>query len=190
MRLRFAIPLALFVAVAAGLFAGLWLKPQELPSPLIDKPMPAVHLPPLAGLDGVSGFSSDDLQNDDFRGKVTILNVFASWCIPCRAEHPELTKLKNDQAFKDRVRLVGINYKDKPEDARAYLAELGNPYEQIGADENGRAGIELGVYGVPETFLIDTHGRIRLRFPAPISPYDADTKIKPALNKILTEGTK
>ena len=190
MRLRFAIPLALFVAVAAGLFAGLWLKPQELPSPLIDKPMPAVHLPALVGLDGVSGFSSDDLQSDDFRRKLTILNVFASWCIPCRAEHSELTRLKNDPAFKDRVRLVGINYKDKPDDARAYLTELGNPYDRIGTDENGRAGIELGVYGVPETFLIDTNGRIRMRFPAPISAYDADTKIKPALRKILAEGTK
>lgn len=190
MRLRFAIPLALFVAVAAGLFAGLWLKPQELPSPLIDKPMPAVHLPALVGLDGVSGFSSDDLQSDNFRRKLTILNVFASWCIPCRAEHSELTKLKNDPAFKDRVRLVGINYKDKPDDARAYLTELGNPYDRIGTDENGRAGIELGVYGVPETFLIDINGRIRMRFPAPISAYDADTKIKPALRKILAEGTK
>jgi len=182
--------LALFFAVAAGLFAGLWLKPQELPSPLIDKPMPAIHLPAVAGVDNTHGFSTDDLQSDDFRGKVTILNVFASWCVPCRAENPELLKLRNDPAFKERVRLVGINYKDKPDDARAYLTELGNPYEQIGADENGRAGIELGVYGVPETFLIDAHGRIRLRFPAPISAYDADKTIKPAVRKLLAESAR
>jgi cytochrome c biogenesis protein CcmG/thiol:disulfide interchange protein DsbE len=184
-RLRFAIPLALFIAVAAGLFAGLWLRPQELPSPLIDKPMPALHLDPVAGLDNVPGFATDDLG-----GSVTIVNVFASWCIPCRAEHPELGKIINDPAYKSRVHLYGINYKDKPEDARDFLTELGNPYERIGADASGRAGIELGVYGVPETFLIDAKGRIRLRFPAPISDYDADKTIRPALNKILAEGSK
>lgn len=183
MRLRFAIPFALFIAVASGLFAGLWLKPQELPSPLIDKPMPALHLAPIAGLDNVPGFSTDDLA-----GSVAIVNVFASWCIPCRAENPELIKLLKDPALKGRVHLFGINYKDKPGDARAYLEELGNPYERIGADENGRAGIDLGVYGVPETFLVDKRGRIRLRFPAPISAYDADKTIKPALFKILAES--
>jgi cytochrome c biogenesis protein CcmG, thiol:disulfide interchange protein DsbE len=184
-RLRFAIPRALFVALAAGLFAGLWLKPQELPSPLIDKPMPAIELPPLAGLDGVAGFATADLK-----GTVTVLNVFASWCIPCRAEHPELGKLRTDPDLKGRVHLFGINYKDKPADALAYLHELGNPYERIGADLSGRAAIELGVYGVPETFLIDTQGRIRFRLPAPISAYDMDTTIKPALRKILAEGPR
>ena len=182
MRLRFAIPLALFVAVAAGLFAGLWLKPQELPSALIDKPLPAIALAPIEGLAGVPGFATGDLH-----GKVTILNVFASWCIPCRAEHPELTKLAKDASLKG-VHLIGINYKDKPADALTYLDELGNPYERIGADRNGRAAIELGVYGVPETFLIDARGRIRLRYPAPMNPYDIDKVIKPALKKLVAEA--
>jgi cytochrome c biogenesis protein CcmG/thiol:disulfide interchange protein DsbE len=185
-RLRFALPLVLFVVLAVGLFVGLWWgKPQDLPSPLIDKPMPALHLPGLTGVDGISGFSTDELN-----GTVTILNVFASWCIPCRAEHPELAKLKNDPDLKGRVRLIGINYKDKTDDARAFLEELGNPYERVGIDQSGRAGIELGVYGVPETFLIDAQGHIRLRFPAPMSPYDVDKTIKPALRKILADGAR
>jgi cytochrome c biogenesis protein CcmG/thiol:disulfide interchange protein DsbE len=183
MRLRFAIPLALFVAVAAGLFAGLWLKPQELPSPLIDKPMPAIDLKPIEGLADVPGFATADLG-----GRVTLLNVFASWCIPCRAEHPELKKLVADPDFKGRVDLVGINYKDKPQDALTYLDELGNPYERIGADTTGRASIELGVYGVPETFLIDANGRIRLRYPAPMNAYDIEHTIKPALKKLVAEA--
>jgi len=182
MRLRFVIPLALFAAVAVGLFAGLWLKPQDLPSPLIDKPMPSINLPPIAGRENAPGFATGDLQ-----GSVTLLNVFASWCIPCRAEHPELTKLRNDPTLKG-VRLVGMNYKDKPSDALAFLDELGNPYERIGADQSGRAAIELGVYGVPETFLIDARGRIRLRYPAPMNPHDIDTVIKPALRKLLAEA--
>jgi cytochrome c biogenesis protein CcmG/thiol:disulfide interchange protein DsbE len=183
MRLRFAIPLALFVAVAAGLFAGLWLKPEQLPSPLIDKPMPPITLKPIEGLPDVPGFATADLD-----GRVTILNVFASWCIPCRAEHPELKKLIADPAFKGRVGLIGINYKDKPKDALAYLDELGNPYQRIGADTTGRASIDLGVYGVPETFLIDAKGRIRLRYPAPMNPYDVEHTIKPALKKIIAEA--
>ncbi|MGE5539650.1 MAG: redoxin domain-containing protein [Gemmatimonas sp.] len=181
MRLRYIIPLAVFVGLALALFAGLWLKPNELPSVLIDKPVPPFDLPPVAGL-GVPGASSRDLD-----GQVTILNVFASWCIPCRAEHAELAKLMNDTEVKGRAHLVGINYKDKPDDVRAFLAELGNPYERIGAD-TGRFFIELGAYGVPETYLIDTHGRIRFRLPAPMTPYDVDTAIKPALRKIFAEA--
>ena len=181
MRLRYAVPLALFVALAAGLFAGLWLKPSQLPSALIDKPAPPFDLPPIAGVD-VPGVSSQELQ-----GQVTILNVFASWCIPCRAEHGELTKLMRDPDLKGHVHLFGVNYKDKPDDARAYLAELGNPYERIGAD-TGRLFINLGAYGVPETYLIDSRGRIRFRLPAPITPYDVDTTIKPALRKIIAES--
>jgi cytochrome c biogenesis protein CcmG/thiol:disulfide interchange protein DsbE len=145
--------------------------------------MPAINLPSIAGLDGIPGFTTGELQ-----GSVTIVNVFASWCIPCRAEHPELTKLRNDPDLKGRVHLVGINYKDKPSDALAFLDELGNPYERIGADQSGRAGIELGVYGVPETFLIDARGRIRLRYPAPMNAYDVDKTIKPAVRKLLAEA--
>lgn len=185
MRLRFLVPLAVFVAVVTGLFAGLWLRPSELPSALIDKPAPEVRLPPIAGLSSVPG-----LATDDFRGTVTVLNVFASWCIPCRAEAPELARLAKDPDLKGRVHLVGINYKDKPDDARAFLDELGNPYERIGADADGRAAIEWGVYGVPETFLIDGRGRIRFRLPAPITDDDYVKMIKPALHKMLAEAAR
>jgi cytochrome c biogenesis protein CcmG/thiol:disulfide interchange protein DsbE len=180
MRLRYVVPLALFAVLAAFLFAGLWLKPNQLPSALIDKPVQPFDLPAIAGLD-VPGVSSGDLE-----GHITILNVFASWCIPCRAEHAELKKLIADPDLKG-VELVGVNYKDKPDDARAFLAELGNPYRRIGAD-SGRFFISLGAYGVPETYLIDARGRIRFRLPAPITPYDVDTAIKPALRKILAES--
>lgn len=185
MRLRFLVPLAVFVAVTAGLFAGLWLRPSELPSALIDKPAPTIHLPPLAGDGTAAGLSSED-----FHGTVTVLNVFASWCVPCRAEAPELLKLARDPAFKGKVHLVGMNYKDKPDDARAFLDDLGNPYERIGVDANGRAAIEWGVYGVPETFLIDPRGRIRLRIAAPLTDADLDQTVRPALRKILAEGAQ
>jgi cytochrome c biogenesis protein CcmG/thiol:disulfide interchange protein DsbE len=181
MRLRYAVPFALFIGLAAALFAGLWLKPKELPSALIDKPAPPFDLPAVAGLD-VPGVSTQELQ-----GQVTILNVFASWCVPCRAEHGELTKLMRDPDIKGRVHLFGVNYKDKADDARAFLAELGNPYERIGTD-TGRLFINLGAYGVPETYLIDSHGRIRFRLPAPITPYDVDTTVKPVLRKLLAEA--
>jgi cytochrome c biogenesis protein CcmG/thiol:disulfide interchange protein DsbE len=184
-RLRFLVPLAVFIALVVGLFAGLWLRPSELPSALIDKEAPEIELPPIAGLDGVSG-----LATGDFRGTVTVLNVFASWCIPCRAEAPELKRLAGDPAFRGRIHLVGINYKDKPGDARRFLQELGDPYERIGADTSGRAAIEWGVYGVPETFLIDARGRIRLRLPAPITDDEYDKTIKPALRAILAEAGK
>jgi cytochrome c biogenesis protein CcmG/thiol:disulfide interchange protein DsbE len=182
LRLRFAVPLAVFAALVVALFAGLWLRPSEVPSPLIDKPAPEIKLPALAGA-GVPG-----LATDDFRGTVTVLNVFASWCIPCRAEAPELARLAKDPDLKGRIRLVGVNYKDKPADAKAFLDELGNPYQRIGADADGRAAIEWGVYGVPETFLIDARGRIRSRFPEPITDDLYDTTIKPALRQMLTEA--
>lgn len=160
-RLVFAIPLIL--AAIIGVFA-LWglsgdRDPSAIPSALISKPVPAFDLP---GIDGVPtpGLKTADLQD----GTLTLVNVFASWCGPCRAEHPVLTRIAQEQ----NVRIVGLNYKDKPEAAAAWLAELGNPYERIGSDYSGRAGIEWGVTGVPETFIIDANGVVVHRFPGPV----------------------
>jgi cytochrome c biogenesis protein CcmG/thiol:disulfide interchange protein DsbE len=159
-RLITFVPLAVAAVLAAvfvwALYSG--RDPSVLPSPLIDKPVPVFRLPSLMG--------GPDLTQADFEGRVTVLNVFASWCLPCRAEHPALTALAGD----GKARIIGLNYKDKPKDAKAWLKELGNPYARIGVDRNGRAGIEWGVYGVPETFIIDKAGRIRHKHVGPITP--------------------
>ncbi|MEE8213208.1 MAG: DsbE family thiol:disulfide interchange protein [Alphaproteobacteria bacterium] len=159
-RLITFLPLAVAAVLAAvfawALYAG--RDPSVVPSPLIDKPVPTFRLPSLDG--------SADLTQAEFQGRVTVLNVFASWCLPCRAEHPALTALARD----GKARIIGLNHKDKPEDAKAWLKELGSPYTRIGADRTGRAAIEWGVYGVPETFVIDKAGRIRHKLVGPITP--------------------
>jgi cytochrome c biogenesis protein CcmG/thiol:disulfide interchange protein DsbE len=159
-RLITFLPLAVAVVLAAVFWWALKFgsNPSLVPSPLIDKPVPAFRVPSLEG--------GADLTEADFKGRVTVLNVFASWCLPCRAEHPALTGLARD----GKARIVGLNYKDKPNDAKAWLKELGNPYARIGADRVGRAAIEWGVYGVPETFVIDKAGRIRHKQVGPITP--------------------
>ena len=161
----YLLPAALFALLAVGFYGGLETDTTVLPSPLIDQPAPEFALPPLAG--GGAGFSSADLN-----GKVSLVNVFASWCVPCRAEHPVLNALAQSK----RVPIYGINYKDKPEAARAWIAELGNPYKRIGAD-NGRVAIDWGVYGVPETFVVDREGRIRYKHVGPLTQADLDRKI-------------
>ena len=159
-RLPYLIPVALFLALV-GYFA-LALRPgsdpSTLPSAMIDKPAPDFDL---AGLDGAPGLSRAALQ-----GHVAVVNFFASWCVPCRAEHPLLMRL----AEQDHVPLYGIVYKDKPENAARVLAELGDPYRRVGLDESGRTFIDFGAYGVPETYLIDSAGHIRYRVPGPLSP--------------------
>jgi cytochrome c biogenesis protein CcmG/thiol:disulfide interchange protein DsbE len=145
----YLLPLAAFVVLAAFLLRGLWLNPREVPSPLIGKPAPLFTLP---GVHDQTPFSSKDLL-----GQVWIMNVWASWCAPCRIEHP----LFNDLAARKLVPIVGLNYKDAPEAARRWLAELGDPYLVSVIDNDGRTGIDFGVYGVPETFVIDRHGVIR-----------------------------
>lgn len=164
----FALPAALFAALGVGFYAGLGSDTTTLPSALIDRPAPRFSLPPLAGSD-TGGFSSADLE-----GRVSLVNIFASWCGPCRTEHPVLNAL----ARTGRVAIYGINYKDKPDAAAAWLAELGNPYARIGADD-GRVGIEWGVYGVPETFLVDRAGRIRYKHVGPLTRDDVERKILP-----------
>ena len=159
-RLITFLPLAVAAVLAAvfawALYAG--RDPSVVPSPLIDKPVPTFRLPSLMG--------GADLTAAEFKGRVTVLNVFASWCLPCRAEHPALMALARD----GKARIIGLNFKDKPEDAKAWLKELGSPYARIGADHTGRAAIEWGVYGVPETFVIDKAGRIRHKLVGPITP--------------------
>jgi cytochrome c biogenesis protein CcmG/thiol:disulfide interchange protein DsbE len=167
-RLLYLIPVAVFVAVGIGLAVGLTRDPGTLPSALIDHPVPAFDLP---GLDGGEGFS-----NTDLKGRVSLVNVFASWCVPCRVEHPVLMKLAESG-----VRIYGINYKDSADQALAWLAELGNPFQKIGADRNGRVGIEWGVYGVPETFVVDAEGRIRHKQVGPIQARDLEQTLLPIL---------
>jgi len=166
-RLIFILPVLVFV-VLAGLFLVQLTSgrnPADLPSALLDKPAPTFSLAPLEGLtaDGkpVPGFSSEDLK-----GQVTIVNVFASWCAPCRQEHPLLLELAKDPS----VRLVGINQKDNPDNARRFLGGLGNPYAAVGVDPNGRASIDWGVYGVPETFIVGPDGMIRHKQIGPLTP--------------------
>ncbi|WP_100959272.1 DsbE family thiol:disulfide interchange protein [Bosea sp. FBZP-16] len=166
----YAIPLLVFAALAAvfakGLFSG---DASKVPSALIGKPAPAVTLAPLEGLqrDGqpVPAFGMADLA----KGKATIVNVFASWCAPCRVEHPFLVAMADSAAVKQgKVQLVGFNYKDEAENARRFLGALGNPYSAVGADSAGRAAIDWGVYGVPETFLIGPDGRILDKHVGPL----------------------
>nr|WP_205800044.1 DsbE family thiol:disulfide interchange protein [Microvirga terricola] len=160
------LPVAVFVGLAAlfvfRLGGG---DPSRIPSALIGKPAPAFALPALEGLtaDGkpVPGFS-----NEDLKGRVTVVNVWASWCAPCRQEHPLLVELAKDPS----VRLVGINQKDNPDNARRFLGALGNPFAAVGTDSNGRVSIDWGVYGVPETFIVGPDGVIRHKHIGPLTP--------------------
>src|SRR5579864_2992617 len=158
-RLLYLLPVLLFVAVAAYFVLALrpGRDPQLLPSALIDKPAPSFTLAGLAGSDG--------LRLDALRGQVMLVNFFASWCEPCRDEHPVLMRLVKDGG----VALYGIAYKDKPEDTQRFLKQLGDPYRGVGLDESGRTGIDFGVYGVPETYVIDKAGHIRFRYVGPLT---------------------
>lgn len=169
--LLFTLPL-LVLAGLIGVFAlRLGHDPGYIPSVLINKPAPDFALPPVAGT-GAPGFDTDSLK-----GHVTVVNVFASWCVPCRDEHPVLMALKDAIG----VPIYGINQKDQPENAEAFLAELGDPYAAIGADSNGRASIDWGVYGVPETFIVDARGIIRQKIVGPLDTRSVETVLKPAI---------
>ncbi len=170
---RYLIPLALFVVLAGFLAVGLKLDPREVPSPLIDKAAPSFALPLL-------GQPGQVIASDQFKGQVWVLNVFASWCVPCLAEHPLVTEL----ARTGQVRVVGLNYKDKTEDATRWLARHGNPYAAVLVDADGRVGIDFGVYGVPETFVIDKAGVIRFKQIGPITPQALREQILPLLAKL------
>ncbi len=150
------LPLIIFAALAILLAVGLTLEPRKVPSPLIGKPAPEFELPLL--------LQQGSFSHKDFMGEVTLLNVFASWCVSCRQEHEVIKHLVSNG-----VRIVGLNYKDEPEDAKRWLARLGNPYHVVIADYDGEAGIEWGVYATPETFLIDKDGIIRHKVIGPLS---------------------
>ncbi len=156
---RYLIPLIVFVVMAGFLAIGLKLDPREVPSPLIGKPAPAFDLPQLAAPD-------QRLAAKDLRGQVWLLNVWASWCVACRQEHPLLVELGKT----GQVKLYGLNYKDKREDALGWLANYGNPYLKSMSDTEGLVGIDYGVYGVPETFVIDKQGVIRYKQIGPVTP--------------------
>ncbi|MBE0619006.1 MAG: DsbE family thiol:disulfide interchange protein [Burkholderiales bacterium] len=172
-RLTGYIPLLVFVVMAVFLGIGLTMNPRDIPSPLIGKPVPEFSLPPVKG--GTLGLASADL-----RGEVSIVNVFASWCVACREEHPILMGIKE----KGLVPLHGINYKDKPDDARAWLDEMGDPYTRIGADISGKVAIDWGVYGVPETFVIDREGRIAYKQIGAVTPEILRDKIMPLVREL------
>ena len=175
-RTRFAaliLPLLLFVGIAVFLAIGLTRDPREVPSPLIGKPVPAFSLPPVRG-------RTLGLASTDFKGEVSLVNVFASWCVACRAEHPLLTQIQREGI----VPVHGLNYKDRPEDAARWLDQMGDPYTRTAADLDGRAGIDWGVYGVPETFVIDREGRIAYKVIGPVSPEVWRDTLLPLIRKL------
>ena len=165
---RFLWPLGIFVLLVGFLAVGLRLDPREVPSPLVGKPAPAFELPILHQ-------PEKRFVPGDMRGKVWLLNVWASWCVSCREEHPVLLEL----AKRGELPILGLNYKDKGDDANAWLKQFGNPYQLSAVDADGRIGIDYGVYGVPETYLIDTNGVIRYKQIGPITPAVLEQKILP-----------
>jgi cytochrome c biogenesis protein CcmG/thiol:disulfide interchange protein DsbE len=174
------LPLVVFLGLAALFFFRLGDDSSRLPSALIGHPVPQVALPPVAGL-LKDGQPVPGLTPQDFQGAVTLVNVWASWCVPCHDEVPLLAVLATDK----RIRLVGINYKDQPENARRFLGRYGNPYVAAGADLNGRAAIEWGVYGVPETFVVGRDGRIAYKLVGPITAGNLEHVLKPVIDKAL-----
>lgn len=173
-------PVVIFAAVAGLFFVALQKgDPSKLPSALIGRPAPVVDLPPVPGLESagvpVKGFKTSDIG----QGQPAVVNFFASWCLPCADEHPQLVTLVK----RTGVTLIGINNKDQPANAIRFLTLHGNPYAAVGADANGRAAIEWGVYGMPETFIVDGQGTVVFKHVGPISPEILEQKVLPALEK-------
>ncbi len=172
-RLEFILPVAAFLIIGGFLYVGLSLNPREIPSALISQPVPEFDLPPIEG-------RGRGLASADLAGEVSLVNFFASWCGPCRVEHPLLMRLAEDGI----VPIHGINYKDRPKDVVRWFADLGDPYDRIGADLQGRVGIDWGVYGIPETFVIDRQGRIVYKHIGPLTPRDLKEKILPLVEEL------
>jgi cytochrome c biogenesis protein CcmG/thiol:disulfide interchange protein DsbE len=175
--LRYLVPMGIFLGVLGFLFIGLGLNPREVPSPLVGKPAPAFQLPRLDD-------PAQTVGRDDLLGKVWMLNVWASWCAPCREEHP----LVIDIARRKLVPVYGLNYKDQTQAARGWLANLGDPYTATLVDANGRVGIDFGVYGVPETFIIDRQGVIRYKHTGPLTVEVVRKRIEPLLKELHDAG--
>lgn len=183
-RLLVIVPLAIFLLLAALFLFRLGSgDPSRIPSALIGRPAPQTELAPLEGL-ARDGKPVPGLTAQDFKGNVTLLNVWASWCVPCHDEAPLLMQLAEDK----RIRIAGINYKDQPDNARRFLGRYGNPFAAIGTDSNGRAAIEWGVYGVPETFVVGRDGRIAYKLVGPITEENLEKVLKPQLEKALAAG--
>jgi len=176
--LRYLIPLVIFIVLAVFLAIGLTRDPHELKSVLINKPAPAFRLPQLKEADKM-------ISNEDMRGKVWLLNVWASWCVACRDEHPYLI----EYAKSGVVPIYGLNYKDRREDALATLDELGDPYTVSAVDFDGRVAIDFGVYGAPETYVIDQGGTIRFKYVGPMMPDVWKEKILPVVQELNRQGT-
>lgn len=170
-------PLLLFAAVVVFFAIGLTRDPREVPSPLIGKAVPQFALPPVAG-------RTAGLATGDLKGRVSMVNVFASWCVACREEHPLLMRIHREKV----VLIHGLNYKDQPADAQRWLDRMGDPYARTGADIDGRVGIDWGVYGVPETFVVDRDGRIAYKHIGPVTPAVWRERLLPLIRKL--EGAR
>jgi len=180
-RFVLLLPLILFLALAALFLIRLGSgDPSRIPSALIGRPVPTTSLAPVPGLQR-NGKPLPGLDPAEFQGRVSLVNVWASWCVPCHDEVPFLQQVAEDP----RIRLVGINYKDQPDNARRFLNRYGNPFAASGADENGRAAIEWGVYGVPETFVVGRDGRIAYKLVGPITAENFERVLLPELQKAL-----
>ncbi len=174
--LKYIIPLVLFIAMSVFLALGLNLKPNEIPSPLLNKTAPAFSAPKLSA-------TNEKLSPGDLKGKVWLFNVWASWCVSCRAEHPILNQLSKRQA----AIIVGLNYKDDSNAAKLWLETLGNPYNDSVMDADGRIGINWGVYGVPETFVIDKQGIVRYKHTGSVTDEDVQKTFLPLIAKLQAE---
>ncbi|WP_417284540.1 DsbE family thiol:disulfide interchange protein [Comamonas sp.] len=171
--MRFVLPLAIFLGLAVMLGLGLQRDPRALPSALLDRPAPAIALPLLED-------PGQRLELDSMRGQVWLLNVWASWCAPCRQELPVLLALSQQ----DQVSVYGLNYKDQPDKARVLLRVAGNPYRASAVDADGRVGMDFGIQGVPETFVIDGQGRVRFRHTGPVTPEVWRDHLLPAIRSV------
>ena len=183
-RLLVLLPLAVFLALAALFLFRLGSgDPSRIPSALIGRPAPDTNLAAVPGLNARDGRPMPGIAAADFKGAVTLVNVWASWCVPCHDEAPLLDALSADK----RIRIVGINYKDQPDNARRFLGRYGNPFVAAGADGNGRASMEWGVYGVPETFIVGRDGAIAYKLVGPITEANLERVIKPEIEKALAK---
>ncbi len=182
-RLLVLVPLVVFLALAALFFFRLGSgDPSRIPSALIGRPAPETNMPAVPGLVARDGRPLPGIASAEFKGAVTLVNVWASWCVPCHDEAPLLNALAEDK----RIRLVGINYKDQPDNARRFLGRHGNPFVAAGADHNGRASMDWGVYGVPETFLVGRDGKIAYKLIGPITAVNLERVLKPEIEMALS----